>query len=442
MIKISRNKARYEKGQIFPFLIAVLVVILIAIMITVNLGQVGMLKVDTSNAADAGALAAASTLSGYLLGFGLKSDFMEAHMITTEIWAVINFLVHCGDGPYGWIVGLVLALITHIAGMIKNFIEYFIALTEGKMAWGQAKKTAFQYAFQNAGVDEVRPTFRQFLEGVYGISGDEINDVSPADMAHYYNVYSIGDDPNNAGLRSLIKQYTQTGFNKYMEEARYWRWGKIAPWEGTFPPRVTSGYGWNDDGTNVCTGSNDCRVNEGEAYKNYENWVEVEIMGNIMYPLDIYSPLAELFEAARDRILDAIEDADMWGWVEDIADFVVNLIFGITAGSTQFTFPAGLEMSPIVPNTRQNPMHVWVRRYKKNKDIGLWNFDYGTSESYAQGRAFGERGTEDITPALSGQISGFITQWIDSGDKPEVDDMYDMFDTSQHLFETEISYAR
>ena len=77
------NKTAYHKGQIFPFMLAVVAVLVIMFMITFNLGQIGFFKTDTSNAADAGALAGSSVISGALLGLGLGNDAMAAEAYVT-----------------------------------------------------------------------------------------------------------------------------------------------------------------------------------------------------------------------------------------------------------------------------------------------------------------------------------------------------------------------
>ena len=185
ILKISVNKARYEKGQIFPFLIAIIAVIIIIAMITLNLGQIAIFKTDVSNAADAAALAGASTLSGYLLGIGLQSDMMCGEMLVAVAAILIEVIT---------VIGIPIAIATYIAYLVRMLVTYFQALEEGKMAWSNAKKTAMQYAFQNAGIDEQRPSFKEFLKGVYDVS-DPYN-LPKADTAAYYNIYSLGDDIN------------------------------------------------------------------------------------------------------------------------------------------------------------------------------------------------------------------------------------------------------
>ena len=106
ILKISTNKTRYDKGQVFPFLIAIIVVIVIIAMITVNLGQIGIFKTDVSNAADSAALAGASILSGYLLGVGLKSDMMAGQMIVEWLAIIFDIIagVPSGGIPFGSVV--------------------------------------------------------------------------------------------------------------------------------------------------------------------------------------------------------------------------------------------------------------------------------------------------------------------------------------------------
>ena len=57
------SNVRGKRGQVFPFFVLILVVILIASMSYVNVSQVETHKLDTMNAADAGALAGAAVLS-------------------------------------------------------------------------------------------------------------------------------------------------------------------------------------------------------------------------------------------------------------------------------------------------------------------------------------------------------------------------------------------
>lgn len=59
----NQNKFNYNKGQLTPIFIVVLVVLIIMALITVNLGKVAFIKTDSANAVDAGALAGGSVMA-------------------------------------------------------------------------------------------------------------------------------------------------------------------------------------------------------------------------------------------------------------------------------------------------------------------------------------------------------------------------------------------
>lgn len=58
-----KNKLRYEKGQLAPFFILILVALITMAMVTVNLSKVASIKTESSNAADAGSLAGGSVMA-------------------------------------------------------------------------------------------------------------------------------------------------------------------------------------------------------------------------------------------------------------------------------------------------------------------------------------------------------------------------------------------
>ena len=73
---IYKNKLKYERGQLAPFFIALLVIIIIMVMVTVNLGKVGMVKTDSANGADAGALAGGSIMATVFNGQAVMNSYM------------------------------------------------------------------------------------------------------------------------------------------------------------------------------------------------------------------------------------------------------------------------------------------------------------------------------------------------------------------------------
>lgn len=434
-LKISANKTRYDKGQIFPFLIAIIVVIIIIAMIMVNLGQIGLFKTDVSNAADSAALSGASILSGYLLGVGLQSDMMSGQMIVevaalvTSIVAGVILIVTGAVNEDPKTVGqgikiIVAGIVTYIATWVKALVTWFQMMEQGKMAWSNAKKTALQYAFQNAGIDEPRPTFKQFLNKVYGVSEPYPATLPCGSIESCNEIYFRGDDPAaDTATREKIQKYTENGFSRFMRETDgtpgYWTWGKIKP-GNISPPIVTAGYGWSQiveaNGNIIDINSFDENRSYDEGCPQncrYDNYVEVEVIGNVMYPLRIYMGaklIQDINDAVWDRV-DKIEDDHpvlgfLLGALVAIVNIILSPILAIAA-----TCPAGLmmgdgEIKTLKEQTDGNPITVTVKRYKKESDLGLWTFRYGAKENpgiveaQAQAHAYRENDDIDIKPVL------------------------------------------
>lgn len=135
-----------RKGQITPFLIAVIVILLSAIMITVNLGKVSMTKTNTANAADAGALAGASVMATTLCN--IKDMSTQMFMETVTVQAIlISCSLTCGQAMALWAA--------HLALQISQ-----VALIQFQMipdAMDAADDSAKQLVFSNAGIDEAKP---------------------------------------------------------------------------------------------------------------------------------------------------------------------------------------------------------------------------------------------------------------------------------------------
>jgi hypothetical protein len=411
-IKFSQDKTNYQKGQIFPFLIMILVVVIILVMITVNLGKIALFKTDVSNAADAGALAAASVLSGTLLGFGLTSDMMCGEMIVTIIFVII--LCICQN--YG------AAIATFIAWWIGAMSTYIKSLGDGRMAWSNAKKTALQYAFNNVGVDEPRPTFEQFLLGAYGVS--DPTSLAPGVISTRYDEYLKCES-------TACRSYGRSGFTKFMDN---WRRGFAAPIGDIRPgrtsaARIISGYGWTQRDDTTFRNS----FEHGSSYKNYDNWVEVEVLGTSIYPLGVMDPVAAP-QSVYYAIVDALLGWLPWWleWISDIVKWILDIITFITdvvhPGSLTFGNPPAEEN-----NTDKNQIMVYVRRYKKPDDLGLWSFRYGISSAMASSRTFREDESKTIETVCINPRR-FLESLARSWD-------FDWFETEDHLFETELTQA-
>jgi len=425
----SRQKNQYLKGQIFPFLIAILCVVIIMIMITVNLGQIGIFKTDVSIAADSGALAGASVLSATLLQLGLQSDSMYGYMIVTAIAVIL-----CLTNPELIATAIAMA----IAFFIKCLTQWVQALGTGILAWSNAKRTAMQYAFQNAGVDEPRPGFKQFLKGVYGLTDTAINNLSASQVSSYYDIYLKGDDPSaTTTVRKLIQQYTQNGFSRFMSYTKlrsdggkgFWPGPKIEPKKAS-PYQLVSGYGWGQDSSGNLINSYD----NTDDYMDFANYVEVEVMGMSRYLLDLYSPLNVIMEKIKTTLNSMIDTAFRLVWfLAAVLNAIIEIVFTIVEFIFQF-LAGGIQFSGdnVAAQTSNWPLTVIVRRYKKETNLGLWNFRYGAVKAQSQAVAFPETSDHNIKPTCT--INNLFRQIVYGEDRS--------CNTSLHLFETKLIFAQ
>ncbi|MFA4853982.1 MAG: pilus assembly protein TadG-related protein [Candidatus Omnitrophota bacterium] len=76
------HKNKYNKGQLAPVYILVLVIVIIMAMVTVNLSKVAMVKTDTANSADAGALA-----TGAIMANAFNSVAVQNNLMINAYWA-------------------------------------------------------------------------------------------------------------------------------------------------------------------------------------------------------------------------------------------------------------------------------------------------------------------------------------------------------------------
>ncbi len=425
----SQNRAKYNQGQIFPFTVAVIVVIIILVAITVNLGQLAIYKTDVSNAADAGALAGASVLSGVLLDFGLEADTNLGKTLGTLVGIVIDIVS---------IIGIPGGIAAAIALVVDTFTAYWLAMGRGQMGWANAKKTALQYAFSNLGVDEPRPTFKTFLQHVYP-------DNPNANIKERYRIYTAGYD-QSAGFDTgkKIKRWTQPGFSRFMED-----WengfakeiGTISP--GNYSPvSVSSGYGWTTqevDGNIEIVNSWDDDNVDGYDNPRYKNFVKVSVTGSILYPLQYYVPIITQLEQA---VHDWVEDNLDVGWeleefIPELIDFIVKLamlffmpvLLFLNFGYTMMTEKEFIDDSPII---------VRVTRHREGTNLGLWEFKYGDITAESAAHAFAENRAGSLPQTIEPTIDpiGTFIDMLNGAPFPD-----NAFQTNRHLFETELWFA-
>jgi len=73
----SKNLWRKNRGQLAPFFIILLVIVIIMAMVTVNLSKVAFVKTETANSVDAGALAAGSVMANLFNAIGKANERFE-----------------------------------------------------------------------------------------------------------------------------------------------------------------------------------------------------------------------------------------------------------------------------------------------------------------------------------------------------------------------------
>jgi len=447
--KFNQEKTKYNNGQIFPFLIALICVGLILMMMTINLGLMGVYKTDVSVAADSAALAGVSILSQTLLGLGLLSDSMCGKYWVMMTAAILEFIS---------VVLIPAGVATLIALAISEVVSYIKAFQDGMMGWSNAKKTAIQYAFQNAGIDEPRPTFKQFMNSIkhyYGWGGTSVDDLDATQVQRLYTAYINGDDPVFVeDTRMAIRSASQSGFSRFMTVAGssrrgYWPKGSITPSTPGSAYEVISGYGWGQvRGQPLVTNSFD----SGISYGSFENYTEVKVKGATLYAIE---PLT-FFTGLVDQIMNYIDENIDWPWYLEWLETVVKLLLKVIfialniLLSPEALIPNGLHIlgGKMKDQTDNNPLIVEVKRYKQDMNLGLWKFRYPGVQSKAMAHAFCQTGKETLDPALGSITDAVTILWhyiscIFTPNAPGCSkSFWDWFDTTKHLFETKLIYAR
>ncbi len=111
-IYFNENKLAYHKGQLAPFFIAFIIILIIAALVTVNIGKVAKTKTYSTNAVDAGALAAGSTMASAFNYIAVSNSYMIVNYQYFFWMASISFLI---------------AYITMIYAMIKTSMALGLA---------------------------------------------------------------------------------------------------------------------------------------------------------------------------------------------------------------------------------------------------------------------------------------------------------------------------
>ncbi len=440
-IFFAENRANYKKGQIFPFLIAILVVIIIMAMITANLGKIAIFKTDVSNAADAGSLGAASVLSGFLLGLGLESDAWCANAIVliarmSEIFILGRDTLHItlpgislshllGYGGNDTARGNLRRYPNDLIAATKLYIPYLIgfqfalikANMNGVITWSSAKQKALADAFGNAGVDEGLNPSKKY------------KNFYPLPYDWYSNQY-------------MARERNQTGFSRFMSHpvtGYGWMIGRIVPGIPSLPI-VTSGYGWSQKDYESFENSFDKGPGWLFLYLLEDNYVQVVVTGRSSYPIKKLTWTENgmvaaigagiVFIGAYLKYVRAGQCHGWWGKIKclgyaaTVAGFYAEVMLDLPVG---YTF-SGRNMAQYTTNA---PITVRVKRYKKDTDMSMWNFQYGGLRGIvanSAGHAFVDHEVDStIEPTLYNFMQG---AWGNPSS---------WFNARRHLFETELT---
>ena len=210
----AKNKCNAEKGQIASFFVALIVLVAVMALITVNIGKIGFIKTEASNAADAGALAAGSVMANTFNAIGRSNmdlengywDFLDfiyqvlIHVVTSLTTAYIltyfsevdarealkiACLDPCSAAQLAWAgyekanlasEEILLVVIPLMEGVVRptiiDFHESQLTFYQdirrtGEEGWCEAIKMGHRFAFRNSGIAEKlrdRGHFTQFLD--------------------------------------------------------------------------------------------------------------------------------------------------------------------------------------------------------------------------------------------------------------------------------------
>src|SRR3989339_366802 len=133
-----------RRGQIASFMIAVIVILLIGLMVTVNLGKVAMNKTHSANAADAGALAGSSGYNSTLNNLAYQNFLM----ITAYLAEQIAFLFPMTICKEPW------RYAEYIFYSAAALIDFYLAWDAGNEGYIAARNSARQLALVNSGIDQ------------------------------------------------------------------------------------------------------------------------------------------------------------------------------------------------------------------------------------------------------------------------------------------------
>lgn len=92
-IYFNQNKLAYHKGQLVPFFIVFIIAVIVAALVTVNVGKIAKTKTYSANAVDAGVLAAASTMASAFNYLAVANTQMIVNYQYFSAMATVSFII-------------------------------------------------------------------------------------------------------------------------------------------------------------------------------------------------------------------------------------------------------------------------------------------------------------------------------------------------------------
>ncbi|TAM38405.1 hypothetical protein EPN54_04280 [bacterium] len=186
------RKLKYNKGQLAPFFIVIMVAIVIMAMVTVNLSKVALTKTESANAADSGALAAGSIMANVFNSIAKQNAQMEFQYWTFFTSVSVSFTVAVGAlavaaatacSLYGacagdvaaniaWWTMLAIIIAVEAFNIAQNYTLQIIKEKIGVEGRKSAIKAGHQFVFINSGIGSKlkegsqRDDFKNFMNGI------------------------------------------------------------------------------------------------------------------------------------------------------------------------------------------------------------------------------------------------------------------------------------
>lgn len=324
-VHFSLYKCQYHKGQLTPFFIALIVILVTVILITVNISKVSLHRTYTSNAVDSGALAGATVMASVYDGLADSKTSMEKQWALWYTQMFNNLLRIEGvreamerDTEWaqeqGWyaFVFYVLALIITVSNTSRCDMEWYAVY--GLAILGAVAATFHAFAESNLrgvkrsvpnfkeGIENLQTaltTYKEALQGAYRKMRGQVNEAHESAVNIAYKMAFV-----NSGIGSKLDDDQREQYNDWLDD-------DDAPYN-------SGKYSWKDG--------------QGRAH-NVNVSVSIDSVGTYNWVVTTltYTALNDLFDDAIDlcdELYDHIKEA--YGDFHRATDaMIVGAVFGI-----------------------------------------------------------------------------------------------------------------